>query len=77
MSNAINSNIVQKIAHVFLEEFKKMASLAILTSIARSTNEAHIVVGHPLKLNRTQRHLGFILDIKHNKTTMFDAFMWN
>ncbi len=48
-SDVINSNIVQKIAHIFLEEFKKMASLAILTRIARSTNEAHILVGHPLK----------------------------
>lgn len=75
-NDAINSNIVQNIDHLFLEEFKKMASLAFL-AITRSTNEAHILVEHPPKLNYTLCRLGFILDIKHNNATMFDAFMWN
>jgi hypothetical protein len=40
----------------FLKEFKKMASLVILTitSNARSTNETHILDIHPLRLNGTQ-----------------------
>ncbi len=60
-------------------EFEELAQLVVPTIIghARSTKETHHISRQLSKLTLEQRLFNFILYIKHDNVTKYDAFLWN
>jgi hypothetical protein len=60
-------------------EFEEISSIVcpIIVSHARSTGEIIRGAGRPPKLSPQQRLLAFLLYLKHDNTTIFEAFQWN
>jgi hypothetical protein len=67
------------LTNFILNVFKELASFMVftITSNTRFTNEVHILARCLSKCNVKKHLLGFILYMKHDKTMMFDSFMWN
>jgi hypothetical protein len=61
-----------------LIKFEKLAQLVVSTIIGhvRSIGEPHHISGWPSKLTPEQCLFNFILYIKHNNVTKYDAFLW-
>jgi hypothetical protein len=62
-----------------LGEFEELVQLVVPTIIshARSTREPHHTIGRPSKLALKQHLFSFILFMKRDNVTKYDAFMWN
>jgi len=62
-----------------LSEFEELAKVVVVTIIGhvRSIREAHCTSNQPSKLTLEQCLLNFILYMKHDNITKYDAFMWN
>jgi hypothetical protein len=61
------------------EEFEELCRVVcpIIATYARSTGELSKGPGRKPKLNEQQRLLNFLLYLKHDNTTIFDAHQWN
>jgi hypothetical protein len=62
-----------------IEEFNELSAsvCSVIASYARSTGEIIKKGGRPPKLTPQQRLLNFILYLKHDNSTIFDAHQWN
>ncbi len=59
-------------------EFEELAQLVVPTIIMRGPlGEPHHIFGRPSKLTLELRLLNFILYMKHDNVTKYDAFLWN
>jgi len=62
-----------------LTKFEELAQLVIpnIIGLVRSFREPHHIFGQPSKLTLEQHLFNFILYMKHNNVTKYDAFLWN
>jgi hypothetical protein len=72
-------SLFKSLTNFSIEEFDELAALVCPTLVAnaRTTGEAHLKQGRPFKLRPEQRLLNFILYMRHDNITIYDAYMWN
>ncbi len=71
--------LFKSLSNFTLGEFEELLQLVVPTIIshARSIRESHRIYGRPSKLAPKQHLFSFILFMKYDNVTKFDAFIWN
>jgi hypothetical protein len=72
-------SLFKSLTNFILIKFEELEQFMVPNIIGhvRSTREPHHIFGRPYKLPPKQHLFNFILYMKHNNITNYDAFLWN
>ncbi len=72
-------SLFKSLTNLNLIKFEELAQLVVLNIIGhvRPIREPHRIFGQPSNLTPKQHLFNFILYMKHNKITKYDASLWN